>query len=150
MRYRERLSVPAYWWVLNALFAGSLLLAIGFFLGPVWAVGVALACFAVTTALFLTAAVSIGVTDSALTVGRAVIEHRYLGEVIALDAAEARRRRGPGADARAYLVLRPYVASAVEIAVVDPADPVPYWLVATRHPRALAAALTEAAARELH
>jgi hypothetical protein len=94
--------------------------------------------------MFLAAAVQIQVTDSRLTVGRAVIEHRYLGAATALDAVRARSRRGPTADARAYLVLRPYIATAVEVAVEDPDDPVPYWLVATRHPEALAAALTEA------
>lgn len=145
MHYRERLTVPVLWWLLSALFAGCMLLAIGFYLGPVWGAGAALLSVAVTSTLFWAAAVQIQVTDASLLVGRATIEHRYLGEVIALDATEARRRRGPTADARAYLVLRPYITTAVEVAVTDPDDPAPYWLVATRHPHALAAALTEAA-----
>lgn len=150
MRYRERLRVPALWWLGNGLFAGSLLLAVGFYLGPVWGVAVAAVCFAVTAALFAALAIQIRVTDRELLVGRARIEHRYLGEATALDAAQARSRRGPTADARAYLVLRPYVTTAVEIALDDADDPAPYWLVATRHPRALAAALTEASVRESH
>ena len=62
-------------------------------------------------------------------------------------AKRTRRRAGVEADARAHLVLRPYVASAVEITLDDPADPVPYWLVSSRRPQELAAALTRAAAR---
>lgn len=144
MHYRERLSVPVVWWLLSGLFAMSLLLAIGFYLGPVWGVGAAVASFLVTVAVFLAAAVEIRVTDSALLVGQATIERVYLGNVVALDAADARRRRGPDADARAYLVLRPYISTAVEITVTDDEDPVPYWLVATRRPRALSAALSGA------
>ena len=48
---------------------------------------------------------------------------------------------GDYADARAHLVLRPWVSTTVELALADPADPVPYWLVSTRRPGALATAL---------
>ena len=48
------------------------------------------------------------------------------------------------ADARAYLLLRPYRKKAVKVSLSDPADPTPYWLVSTRRPDALAAALTRA------
>src|ERR671918_546374 len=69
----------------------------------------------------------------------------YLGPVWGIGAAAATRRRsGVEADARAHLVLRPYVATSVEITLADPADPVPYWLVSSRRPEALASALTEA------
>lgn len=144
MRYRERLTVPAAWWLLSGLFALSLLLAFGFYLGPVWGVGVGVLSFLVAAAVFVAAAVEIVVTDTALRVGRANVERRYLGEVTALDPAATRRRGGPDADARAYLVLRPYVSTAVEIALLDDDDPAPYWLVASRRPQALAAALGEA------
>ena len=43
------------------------------------------------------------------------------------------------ADARSYLLTRPYVKQLVRIEVNDPADPHPAWLVSTRHPRRLAA-----------
>ncbi|HZA74419.1 MAG TPA: DUF3093 family protein, partial [Propionibacteriaceae bacterium] len=76
-----------------------------------------------------------------IRVGRALIEHRYIAGAQALDAEKTRRRAGVEADARAHLVLRPYVSTAVEITLDDPADPVPYWLVSSRRPSALAAAL---------
>ena len=52
-------------------------------------------------------------------------------------------RRDPGG--LAYLLLRPYVGRAVRVEVVDPHDPTPYWVVASRHPDALAACLNAAA-----
>jgi hypothetical protein len=42
---------------------------------------------------------------------------------------------GRDADARAYLLLRPYLKRAVRVEITDPADPTPYWLVSTRHPK---------------
>ncbi|MET1005652.1 MAG: DUF3093 domain-containing protein [Propionibacteriaceae bacterium] len=147
LRYHERLTVPIAWWVLSGLFALSLLLAFGLYLGPVWGIATAIASFAVMAAIFAAAAVVITVDDTEVHVGRARLELTYLGGSTALDAAETRSRRGPGADARAYLVLRPYISTAVELTLDDPADPVPYWLVSSRRPRALAAALSGAVAR---
>ena len=37
--------------------------------------------------------------------------------------------------------LRPYLSRAVRIGIDDPADPTPYWLVSSRRPDRLAAAL---------
>ena len=48
---------------------------------------------------------------------------------------------GLEADARAYLLLRPYLKRAVRINVRDDRDPAPYWLVSTRDPDRLAAAV---------
>jgi hypothetical protein len=144
MRFRERLHVPVVWWLLAGGLALSVLLAFGFSAGPVWGVVTAAAVLAVATAIFLQAAVRIEVDDAMIRIGRARIEHRYIAAAAALDAEQTRRRAGGEADARAHLVLRPYVATAVEITLDDPADPVPYWLVSSRRPRALAAALTAA------
>jgi hypothetical protein len=147
MLFRERLSVPVLWWVLALGFAVSLLLAIGLYIGAAWGIGAATAALAVAAWLFHRAAVVIVVDPQALRIGRAEIEHRYIGGAHALDTEATRRRSGVEADARAHLVLRPYVTSAVEIALDDPADPVPYWLVSSRRPAELAAALTRASGR---
>ena len=145
MGFRERLSVPASWWVLAGLLAVALLAAFGFYLGPIWGVGVAVAALAIAAGVFALAAITITVDEHELHVGRSAIEHRYLGPSASLDADQAARRGGVEADARAHLVLRPYIRTAVEIALDDPADRVPYWLVSTRRPDELAAALTAAA-----
>jgi len=149
MLFRERLTVPIMWWVLASLFALSVLLAVGAYLGPVWGIGTALATVMVATAIFISAAVVISIDAREIRIGRASIEHAYIASSQALAAEEARQRAGVGADARAHLVLRPYVRTAVEITLDDPDDPVPYWLVSTRHPQQLAEALREAASSTL-
>jgi hypothetical protein len=146
MRFRERLHVPVVWWLLATGFALTLLLALGLSIGPAWGIGGAVASLVVTTALFIRSAVRIEVDDTMLRVGRAQIEHRYIGGAAPLDAEQTRRRAGVEADARAHLVLRPYVSTAVEIVLDDADDPVPYWLVSSRRPAALAAALDPAGA----
>jgi Protein of unknown function (DUF3093) len=149
MLFRERLTVPIVWWVLAGLFALSVLLAVGAYLGPVWAVGTTAATLLVAAAIFATASIVISVDTDQIRVGRASIEHPYIAGCRALDAEESRRRGGVDADARAHMVLRPYVKTAVEITLDDPDDPVPYWLVSTRHPQRLAAALQEASSSTL-
>ena len=149
MLFRERLSVPAVWWLLAGLFALSVLLAVGAYLGPVWGAGTTLATLLVAAAIFASASIVISVDTDQISVGRASIEHRYIAGCRALDAGETRRRAGVEADARAHLVLRPYVKTAVEITLDDPDDPVPYWLVSTRQPQRLAAAMQDAASSTL-
>jgi len=149
MLFRERLTVPIMWWVLASLFALSVLLAVGAYLGPVWGIGTALATLMVAAAIFVSAAVVISIDAREIRIGRASIEHAYIASSQALAAEEARQRAGVGADARAHLVLRPYVRTAVEITLDDPDDPVPYWLVSTRRPQQLAEALREAASSTL-
>jgi hypothetical protein len=63
---------------------------------------------------------------------------------VPLDAEATRLLAGRDANVHAYLLLRPYLKRAVRVDVVDPSDPVPYWLVSTRRPEELAAALTAA------
>jgi hypothetical protein len=137
------------WWVLAGLFALSVLLAVGAYLGPVWGIGTALATMMVGAAIFVSAAVVISIDAREIRIGRASIEHAYIAGSQALTAEEARQRGGVEADARAHLVLRPYVRTAVEITLDDPEDPVPYWLISTRRPQQLAEALREAASSTL-
>lgn len=84
------------------------------------------------------------VGDGWFQAGRARIEVHHLGSAEALDVEETRHVSGPGADARAFLLLRPYLKRSVKVEITDPADPAPYWLVSSRHPRALAGALDAA------
>jgi hypothetical protein len=142
--YRERLTVPVAWWLLGGLFAFSAMIAVGWYRGLFWGVATGAAAAAIAGAIFATASIRITVNAGELAVGRARIELSYLSDAIPLDKHAASHRAGPGADARAFLVIRPYIAGAVEITLVDPDDPVPYWLISTRHPGQLASALSAA------
>jgi Protein of unknown function (DUF3093) len=149
MLFRERLTVPIMWWLLAGLFSLSVLIAVGAYLGAIWGVGTSVATLLVAAAIFGSASIVISVDENEIHVGRATIEHAYIAACRALSAEETRHRTGVEADARAHLVLRPYIKTAVEITLDDLDDPVPYWLVSTRHPRRLAAALQDAASSTL-
>lgn len=140
--YDERLAVPLRWWVQSSMLVVSLWLALIVAVPGLlaWAV-TAVALAVMTVALRSYGAPRIVVGDGLLRVGRARIEAHHLGAVQALDAEQARRVAGVEADARAFLVLRPYLSRAVKVEITDPADPAPYWLVATRHPERLADAV---------
>jgi Protein of unknown function (DUF3093) len=142
--YRERLWVPLTWWLLASLFVLSVVVAVGAYLGPIRGLLAGLVSLTVAGAIFAAASVGIRLEASELVVGRARIDVRYLADAIPLDKAAAEHRSGPGADARAFLVMRPYVPGAVEITLDDPDDPVPYWLVSSRHPERLASAISSA------
>jgi hypothetical protein len=88
-------------------------------------------------------AARVTVDEGFLRAGRARIAGLHLGTPSSLDAEATRRISGVEADARAYLLLRPYLKRAVQVQITDPADPAPYWLISTRHPDELARALTE-------
>lgn len=144
MTYRERLAVPAGWWVVGMFFALTFVTAVGFYSGPwvaVWA-GV-LTAAAVAAALVWYGRLLVVVDEVGLHAGRAVLEWPYLGEVVVHDRAATRRRLGPDANPAAWLLVRGFVPGSVEVAVADRSDPHPYWLVSSRRAAQLAAAIGE-------
>lgn len=149
MLYREWVGPPPSWWVLSVLFSLSWLVAILFYLGPLAGLLAFTVSQGLVSALLIGTSVRLELTDSELRVGHAVLELAYLSQAQALDPEATTARTGPDADARAHLVQRPYVRTAVELTLDDPADPVPYWLVSTRRPTALAQAVTDARAARL-
>ncbi|WP_201931452.1 DUF3093 domain-containing protein [Nocardioides donggukensis] len=143
MDYVERLTVPLRWWVQGTMMVASLWLAVAVALPAAAATVVTAVAAAVVGAGFVAyGRARIVVADGELRAGPARIPVGLLGPAVALDAEQTRRAAGVEADARAYLLLRPYLKRSVRVPVEDPADPAPYWLLATRHPERLAAALT--------
>ena len=146
--YRERLRVPALWWpaalALVALFGTELVAGLGWLLTG--------ACFLLLaglsgTALALAGRTVVEVTDRELRAGRSRLPLDCAGEVAALDEAQTRLLRGPRADPRAVVRTRPFLRRAVYIGTTAPC-PSPYWLVGTRHPEALAAAIGQSRAAD--
>ncbi len=142
--YDERLTVPRSWWLMALL--GVLLLGVALVpLGPVpllagMAGGGALAGMALSTY----GSARIRVTAGSLVAGDARIPTSALGEARALNADEARAWRTHRADARAHMLLRAYIPTAVRVEVSDPEDPTPYLYLSTRRPERLTAALAAA------
>lgn len=138
--YSERLwPGPVGWLVALGLAAmfGIAFLPVSPVAGAV-ALGVALVA---AVAMLLVAATRVTVAGGELHAGSAHIPLELLADPQALDPAATRAALGPELDARAHLCLRGWVRTAVRVRVDDPADPTPYWVVSTRHPERLVAAL---------
>jgi hypothetical protein len=139
--YRERLS-PSWWITLSVALvipATSLIfLPVNLPLGI--AVGISLWAGSMAVLWFFSPTVS--VTDSHLSAGSATIAHTFVSGVEVFRKDEATVQRGTKLDARAWLVIRGWVDPVVKVTLNDPRDPAPYWLVSSREPDKLAAALT--------
>lgn len=129
----ERLAVPLGWWLLGTGFVLSLGIAVLAFLGPWWGIGVTVVAESLVAAVLVGyGSTRIVVDDAGVRVGRATIDYAYVREVRALDADRTLERLRTRADPRAYLVVRPYVRTSLELTLADPADPHPYWLISSR------------------
>lgn len=140
--YRERL-LPTWWiWLLGFGFVAMLAIAFGAALGASVGWLIAIAGAAMVVALFVLSSPVIRVDDTALRVGRAWLPHTAMGRRKALDAEATRATRNEHYDPRWYAVLRPMAsAAAVVIEVTDERDPHPAWIVTSRRPERLVAAL---------
>ena len=140
----ERLTAPWYLWAIATVVVATLGLAVGYPLG--WPAGVAAAAVAegIVAWVLVSAAATVAVEPDAFVAGRARLDYDSMGVVTPLEPPAAALLRGREADPRAYLLLRPWVQTAVRVDVDDAHDPAPYWYVSTRHPAALATALEAA------
>jgi hypothetical protein len=140
--YAERLTVPLRWWAQGVMLLATFWLAFVVAIPGAlpWLLTGALGALLVLV-LGSYGGARVSIADGHLTAGRARIGLEHLGPAEALDPDATRLAMGPEADARAYLLVRPYLKRAVRVPVTDPADPTPYWLLGSRHPDALAGAL---------
>ena len=81
------------------------------------------------------------VTRGELRAGRAVLPREFVASAEGFTGDEATAERGVRLDGRAYLCLRGWISPVVRVELSDPDDPTPYWLVSTRRPARLLAAL---------
>lgn len=140
--FTERL-LPRWWaWLLAYSFIGMVAVAYGAALGSTVGWLVAVGGLALATALLLVTAPTIAVSDTALSVGGATLPVTSISEVEAVTGDRIRELRGPGADGRLFVSLRPWSgADGVLVLLSDPEDPHPAWLFTSRHPARVVAAL---------
>ena len=143
--YRERLRAPLAWWLLavpTVLILGATLYA---GLDEPWPIiimtGLAAGC---ATLLILIGLATVEIRAGALRAGNAVLPLTAVSEVVSLDEKQTMLLRGPRADPAAHLYSRPYLKESVYLAMAashPAAASTPYWLIGTRHPAELAAAI---------
>jgi Protein of unknown function (DUF3093) len=141
--YRERLLPGPMIFVITALVIPASLLV---FLPINMTVGVicAIVLYTACVVLLVIGSPRIEVTDAMLVAGRARLPLPNVGNAQGFTGTDATQQRGPKLDARAWLVIRGWISPVVKIDVNDESDPTPYWLVSTRHPADLVAALAKA------
>ncbi|MET3142228.1 MULTISPECIES: DUF3093 domain-containing protein [unclassified Arthrobacter] len=139
--FRERLWPNVWIWVITAGISGAGILVFA----PIsMAAGYTAAgvLFTIMAVLLVLSTPTIIVTSDALTVGRATIERRYVGEVAAFRGKDATSQRGTLLNGLAYLCIRGWIDPVVRIEITDPSDRTPYWLTSSKRPEELTAALS--------
>jgi hypothetical protein len=140
--YAERLYPRIWVWVALLTFVASLAMAYAYAWGAVsgWAVFVASSVICFT--MLLATAPRIEVGHGILRAGKARLPVEFVGKVAELNKEQTEDIQGPKSDPAAFLLIRPLTASrSVIVELTDMMDPHPYWLISTRRPKALAAAL---------
>ncbi|SEQ71814.1 Protein of unknown function [Lentzea xinjiangensis] len=140
--YRERLYVT--WWIWPLPLLAAALLAAEVHMGfpgvRSWLPYAVL--LPLTVALIVRmGSTKVEVTGGELRAGEARIPLELLGEVEIIAPEDRRKAMGPHLDPAAFVVHRGWVKPLVRVRVTDPQDPTPYWVISTRHPEELAAAI---------
>ena len=141
LAFRERLYVPLRWWIIATV--GVAIGGAEVFAGFDWhlVIVVYLGLGLPTTAILLAVGhVTVTVDGDGLHERGRTLRFDQMLEVQQLDHEKTRRQLGPGADRTAHLVARSYVPESVAIRTTEDTG-VPYWLVSSRRPADLVAAL---------
>ncbi|WP_091348678.1 DUF3093 domain-containing protein [Micromonospora rhizosphaerae] len=143
--YAERLGLRWWYWLAGLALAG--LLAAELWMGAPglrsWLPFV-LVPPATVAALWWLGRIRVAVRDGELRVDDARLPVRFVADAVPLDAAGRREVLGVGSDPLAFVVQRPWIGGAVQVVLDDPADPTPFWVVSSRRPVELAAAIMAA------
>ena len=146
VRYRERLSVPWWWWPPGLGLAGLIALEVnqGVPALPNWVpFAVLLPVAAVVLLWFGKNEVRVvgGSGETELWVGAAHLPVSVVARSAEVPKSAKSAALGRQLDPAAYVVHRAWVGPMVLLVLDDPDDPTPYWLVSCRHPDRVLAAL---------
>ncbi len=143
--YREVLRTPWWWFVVGAAVAA--LLAAEFHLGGVpltdWIPYVVLVPLALL-AVWSLGRSSVEVSGGELRVRGAHVPVRRLSGEVVLDNRTLRLVVGREGDPAAFVSIRPWVGPGVQFWLDDENDPTPYWVISSRTPDRLIAAVRAA------
>ncbi|MGV8851857.1 MAG: DUF3093 domain-containing protein [Rhodoglobus sp.] len=144
--YRERLWPTAWLYISTALVIPASILVfmpINIIAGYITAV----VLYSGIVLFLLSTAPTIEVADCELRAGKARLPVEIIGTVTTFNGQEATLERGQRLDARAWLMIRGWVAPVAKIEVNDESDPTPYWLLSSRTPELLAEAIAQSKLR---
>jgi hypothetical protein len=132
MRYREVIHAPLWLLAIIYFFLLSIVISVWAALGNNPALVTLVVVTFVLILFYFKSALVIEVDADELRVGRAHIEHQYIGEPRNLDNQQIRLVRTRDADPRAHLAIRFWEGKGVQIFVNDERDSTPYWLISSK------------------
>ena len=141
--YRERLF-PSLWIFISTALVIPASLLVFLPISPIAGVVCAIVLYLGTIGALVATSPVIEVDEAGITAGRARLPIEFSGEAESFTGPHATLERGRQLDARAWLVIRGWIDPVVKIPVRDPEDPAPYWLVSTRKPQRIMAAIETA------
>lgn len=146
--YRERLRAPWWWWLAGAVVValGGAEVAGGYGGWRGWLPYLVLGLVG-GGALLLPLRTQVRVRGGELAARDARLPLDVVGQVQTLSRAETHRLLGRDADPAAFAVVRGFIPTAVFLRLDDPSDDTPYWVISSRHPDQLAAAIEAARTR---
>lgn len=140
---RERLLPPPSWLVVIGVLVAAVVLTVAVVAPWQLSLLTAVVALVVAAAVLRAWAAVIEVGPDALRAGGARIEWRWVADVRVLSPEEHRSWLAGAGEVRAWRLLRPWLPASVLVTLDDPADPHPCWLLSSRHPDQLAAAIAE-------
>lgn len=156
--YAERLWIPIWWWFAALAVAALIGYEVGLALRgiPTWTLIAAMIPIATLVCLWLSRERISVIHESTPTAdtrspqgtldikGRAHLPLSAISRTVSVPASARSAAMGRQLDPEAFVAQRAWVKTMVLIVLDDPADPTPYWLVSSRHPEKLMAALGSA------
>jgi len=141
--FDERLTTPLWWFVFAAGVATLLGAEIHMGYPGVrsWIGYVVLIPLALLVVWRL-GSVRVRVADGELVAGDERIALEHVGRTQIVPKAQKQDALGPELDPIAHVLHRSWIGPVVRIETTDPSSPVPYWVVSSRRPEELVAALT--------
>ena len=141
--YRERLW-PAPWLFISTALVIPASLLVFLPINTTAGIVVAIVLYAACVGGLILGGPVIEVADGEFRAGRARLPLSIVGTVEGFSGDAARAERGQRLDARTWLLIRGWISPLVKIQILDERDSAPYWVVSTRRPDAVIAAITAA------
>ncbi len=140
--YRERLG-PSLWVLVSAAVAAPMAALVFVPMNATIALVIGVLVGVAIILVLVAGSPVVQVRDGVLHAGRAHIGVEDLGEPVVYTADAARHARGAGLDPRAWHLIRG-IDGVVTIPVTDADDPTPVWVISSRTPDRMAAAIRRA------
>ncbi|MFK4806568.1 DUF3093 domain-containing protein [Microbacterium sp. LWS13-1.2] len=141
--YRERLG-PSLWILVAAAVAAPMAALVLTPIDTTIALVVGICVGVLLIALLIAAAPVVEVRDGEVRAGRAHIGVEFLGAPEVHVGDDARHARGAGLDPRSWHLIRGGIDGVVVIPVTDIDDPTTAWVISSRTPDRLSAAVRRA------